>query len=54
MAIETGERTGTDAIRYEYALSELSNLDLTVADGKTAIRLKGYLEYADIGLIALP
>ena len=52
-AIETGERTGTDAIRYEYALNELSNLDLTVADGKTAIRLKGYLEYADIGLIAL-
>ena len=52
-AIETGERTGTDAIRYEYALNELSNLDLTVADGKAAIRLKGYLDYADIGLIAL-
>ncbi|MCI5165385.1 MAG: hypothetical protein D3903_04680 [Candidatus Electrothrix sp. GM3_4] len=52
-AIETGERTGTDAIRYEYAWNELSNLDLTIADGKTALRLKGYLEYADIGLIAL-
>ncbi|CAK8721434.1 Alginate export domain-containing protein [Candidatus Electrothrix laxa] len=52
-AIETGERTGTDAIRYEYALSELSNADLTIADGKAAIRLKGYLEYADIGLIVL-
>jgi hypothetical protein len=52
-AIETGERTGTDTVRYEYALNELSNLDLTVADGKAAIRLKGYLEYADIGLIAL-
>lgn len=52
-AVETDERSGTDAIRYEYALSELSNLDLTIADGKAAIRLKGYLEYADIGLIVL-
>jgi hypothetical protein len=52
-AVETGERTGTDSIRYEYALSELSNLDITVADGKAAVRLKGYLEYADVGLVAL-
>ncbi|XCN73852.1 MAG: hypothetical protein Q3M24_03600 [Candidatus Electrothrix aestuarii] len=53
LAVETDERTGTDSIRYEYAISELSNLDITVADGKAAARLKGYLEYADIGLIAL-
>lgn len=52
-AVETDERTGTDSVRYEYALNELSNLDLTVADGKAAIRLKGYLEYADVGLVAL-
>ena len=53
LAVETDERTGTDSVRYEYALNELSNLDLTVADGKAAARLKGYLEYADIGLVAL-
>jgi hypothetical protein len=52
-SVETDERTGTDAIRYEYALNELSNLDVTVADGKGAVRLKGYLEYADVGLVAL-
>ncbi|MCI5224308.1 MAG: hypothetical protein D3924_16975, partial [Candidatus Electrothrix sp. AR4] len=52
-SVETDERTGTDSIRYEYALSELSNLDITVADGKAAVRLKGYLEYADVGLVAL-
>ncbi len=52
-AIETDERTGTESIRYEYALSELSNVDATVAKGKGAVRLKGYLEYADVGLVGL-
>ena len=52
-AIEPEERTGTDSIRYEYALSELSNIDATVAEDKGEVRVKGYLEYADVGLVGL-
>lgn len=52
-AIETDERIGTESIRYEYALSELSNIDATVANGKGAVRVKGYLKYADVGLVGL-
>ncbi len=52
-AIETDERIGTESIRYEYALSELSNIDATVANGKGAVQVKGYLKYADVGLIGL-
>ncbi len=52
-AIETSERIGTESIRYEYAVSELSNIDATVAKDKGAVRLKGYLEYADVGLVGL-
>jgi len=52
-AIETGERIGTESLRYEYAVSELSNVDATVAKDKGAIRLKGYLDYADVGLVWL-
>ena len=52
-AIETDERIGTDSIRYEYAVSDLSNVDATVAKGKGAVRLKGYLDYADVGLVGL-
>ncbi|THB77600.1 MAG: hypothetical protein D6B25_06435 [Desulfobulbaceae bacterium] len=52
-AIETDEREGTDSIRYEYAFSELSNIDATIAQDQVAIRVKGYLEYADVALIGL-
>lgn len=52
-AIETDERKGTESIRYEYALSELSNIDATLALDKGAVRVKGYLEYADVALIGL-
>ena len=52
-AIETDQRIGTDSIRYEYALSELSNIDMTVSKDKYAFRIKGYLAYADTALIAL-
>ena len=51
-AIEPGERSGTDTIRYEYAISQLSNLDVNVARGKGAIRIKGYLDLADVALVA--
>ncbi|MCF8057183.1 MAG: hypothetical protein K9K37_11180 [Desulfocapsa sp.] len=50
-AIETDQRPGTNSIRYEYAMSELSNIDVTVADGKGAIRVKGYLGFADVALV---
>ncbi len=49
-AIEPDERPGTDSIRYEYAFSDLSNIDATVARDKGAIRVKGFLEYADVAL----
>jgi len=50
-AIEPGERPGTNSIRYEYALSSLSNMDATVAEGKAVIRMKGYLDFADVALV---
>ncbi len=50
-AIEPNERPGTNTIRYEYALSDLSNIDVNVAEGKGAVRVKGYLEFADVALI---
>ena len=51
--IEPDEREGTDAIHYEYALSELASLEATLAEGKGAIRLKGFFEFADIALVAV-
>ncbi len=53
LAIETGERTGTEAIRYEYALSELSNFDLTFSANKHAARIKGFLQFADFALVGV-
>lgn len=52
-AIETNERKGTESIRYEYAFSELSNIDATLALDKGAVRVKGFLKYADVALIGL-
>ncbi|NOQ46037.1 MAG: hypothetical protein GQ559_05115, partial [Desulfobulbaceae bacterium] len=52
-AIETDERIGTDSIRYEYAMSDLSNIDATVAQGKGEMRVKGFFEYADVGMVGL-
>ena len=52
-AIETDERIGTESLRYEYAVSELSNVDVTVAKDKGEVRLKGYLDFVDVGLVWL-
>lgn len=52
-AVEPDEREGTEALRYEYALNNLSNLDATLARRKGAIRLKGFLEYGDVALVGL-
>jgi hypothetical protein len=51
-AIEPNERPGIDSIHYEYALSQLSNIDFTLAKGKGTLRMKGYLDFADIALVA--
>ncbi len=52
-AVEPDERVGTESLRYEYAFTDLSNLDATLAPEKAAMRIKGYLEYADIALVGL-
>ncbi len=49
--IESDEREGSNSIRYEYALNDLTNFDATVAKDKGAVRLKGYLDYVDIALV---
>jgi hypothetical protein len=53
MTIETGERKGTEALRYEYAISGLVNFDLTVSKEKSAARVKGFMQYADLALLAV-
>lgn len=50
---EPEEREGTDALHYEYSMSELAIIDTTIAEKKAAIRIKGYLGYADLALIGL-
>ena len=50
-AVEPDQRPGTSTIRYEYAISDLSSVDVNVAKGKGAIRLKGYLDVADMALV---
>ncbi len=52
-AIETDEREGIESIRYEYAINNLSTTDLTISKDKYAFRIKGYLEFADLALLAL-
>ncbi len=50
-SIETNERKGTESIRYEYAINELSNFDITLSKNRHALRIKGYLNVADFALI---
>ena len=50
-SIETAERKGTEALRYEYAINSLSTLDVTLANKKQAARVKGYLDVADMALV---
>jgi hypothetical protein len=52
-AVEPEERTGTESLRYEYAMGRLANLDLTVSRDKGAGRIKGYLDVADVALVGL-
>ena len=52
-AIEPDKREGTESARYEYAISTLSNLDATVSKDKYALRVKGFLSFADMALMVL-
>jgi len=52
-SIEPQERKGVDAVRYEYAISDLSNFDMTLAEKKGAARIKGFLSFADLALLAV-
>lgn len=51
--IEPDERAGTESLRYEYAINELSNLDTTIAKDRAALRIKSYLHSADVALVGL-
>ncbi|MCB2181012.1 MAG: hypothetical protein KQH63_03175 [Desulfobulbaceae bacterium] len=52
-AIETEERKGTEALRYEYLISDLANFDATLSGNINAARAKGYLEFADLALVTV-
>ncbi len=49
--VEPANRQGVDAIRYEYAHSQFSVIDVTLAQDQGAIRAKTNLQQIDIGLI---
>ncbi len=51
--IETNERKGTEAFHYEYAINSLSNLNLTLSKKKQALRVKGFLDVADVAIILI-
>ncbi len=52
-SVEVDERSGTDSLRYEYALGDLSNLDITASEYRNAIRFKSYIDIADVGFTIL-
>jgi hypothetical protein len=52
-AVETNERKGVEAFHYEYAINSLSNFDLTLSKKKQALRVKGFLDVADIAFILI-
>jgi len=52
-SVEPQERPGTEALRYEYAVSRLANFDCTLSRDKGEARLKGYLDFADVALVGL-
>ncbi len=52
-SVEPEEREGTIALRYEYALNEVSNFDVTFSQDKGAARLKSYLGGADLALLGV-
>lgn len=53
LSIEPDERPGTEALHYEYAVNPLTNFDMTVSREKSAARIKGYLDIADLALVGV-
>jgi hypothetical protein len=52
-AIEMAERPGTECVRLEWQMGDLSNLDMTLARDKGEVRAKSYLGMADAALVVL-
>jgi hypothetical protein len=52
-SVEPQERSGTEAVHYEYAVGQLANFDCTLSRDKGEARLKGYLDFADVALVGL-
>jgi len=53
LAIESDEREGTESLRYEYAINELSQLTCVFSSKKNAVRLKGFMKFADLALVGV-
>ncbi|MEA3547682.1 MAG: hypothetical protein U9R66_08455 [Thermodesulfobacteriota bacterium] len=53
LSLEPEERSGTEALHYEYAISDLSDIEVTLSKDKSAARLKGFLYAADLALVAV-
>ena len=53
LSLEPGERSGTEALHYEYAISDLSDIQITLSKDKCAARLKGFFYAADLALVAV-
>lgn len=52
-SVEPGEREGTEAFRIEYSPSDLAIIDTTLAKEKVAMRIKGFLEFADMAIVGV-
>lgn len=52
-AVESDQRKGVEALHYEYAISDLSSIDTTISNKKSALRIKGYVDIADMALLFL-
>jgi hypothetical protein len=50
-AIESSQRKGVESIRYDYAINDLSNISFVSSEDKRVVKLKGFLEVGDFGVI---
>lgn len=58
LSLESSEREGNFGAKYEYAISDLSALQVVISQTKEektkgAIRAKGYLDFADFAILAV-
>ncbi len=52
-AIEMTERPGTECLRLEWAMADLSSLDVTLGRDRGEVRLKTYVQSVDVALVGL-